>query len=81
MLFAKHLAKVFTPNDTETDPEVKEELLHILGNISEIKKITTKKYKQKYTAKSTHSCRHRPNYPKNDKGTTAKSRTANYFHH
>jgi hypothetical protein len=42
MLFAEHLAKVFTPNDTETDPEVEEQLLHIPVNIPEIKKITTK---------------------------------------
>jgi hypothetical protein len=42
MLFAEYLAKVFTPNDTEIDPEVEEQLLYIPVNIPEIKKITTK---------------------------------------
>jgi hypothetical protein len=39
-LFAEYLAKVFTPNDTETDPEVEEHLAHVPADTPEIKKIT-----------------------------------------
>jgi hypothetical protein len=37
-LFAEHLAKVFTLNDTETDPEVEEHLAHVPADMPEIKK-------------------------------------------
>jgi hypothetical protein len=39
-LFAEHLAKVFTPNNTEMDPEVEEHLAHVPADTPEIKKIT-----------------------------------------
>jgi hypothetical protein len=42
MLFAEHLAKVFTPKDDVTNPEVEEQLLNIPVDTPEIKKITTK---------------------------------------
>jgi hypothetical protein len=41
-LFAQHLAKVFTPNDTETDPEIEEQLTYIPVDTPVKKKITTK---------------------------------------
>jgi hypothetical protein len=35
--FAEDLAKVFTPNDMETDPEVEEQLTYIPADTPEIK--------------------------------------------
>jgi hypothetical protein len=52
-LFAEHLAKVFTPNDTETDPEVEEHLAHVPVDTPEIKKITIKEVHKNKPSKST----------------------------
>jgi hypothetical protein len=41
-LIAEHLAKVFTPNDIKTDPEVEEQLTYIPVDTPEIKKIAIK---------------------------------------
>jgi hypothetical protein len=38
MGFAEHPAKVFTPNDTQTDPEVEEHLTHVPADTPEMKK-------------------------------------------
>ena len=46
MLFAQHLAKVFTPNNTEIDPEVEEQLSNIPANIPGIKKVTREVQKE-----------------------------------
>jgi hypothetical protein len=49
-LFAEHLAKVFTPNDIETDPEIEEQLTDILVDTPKIKKKSPqRKYKKKKT--------------------------------
>jgi hypothetical protein len=42
MLFAEHLAKIFTPNDIERDPEVEEQLTYIPVDTPEIKEIAIK---------------------------------------
>jgi hypothetical protein len=46
-IFAEYLAEVFTPNDTETDPEVEEHLAHVPADTPEIKKSSYRKCKKK----------------------------------
>jgi hypothetical protein len=52
-LFAENLDKVFTPNDTETDPEVEQYLANVPAETPEIKKSIYRICKTKYASSSS----------------------------